>query len=79
MNRKNVIGRIPKLKFLDATPVSSEEREEASKLMQNIARMPTEEYQKVAEGYVVSEEKGLDKIETNIVEGNHHFAFCSLD
>lgn len=67
--RRNVIGRIPKLKFLDASPVTNEEREEASKMVQGIARMPTEEYQKVSEGYVVTEEKGLDKIETNIVEG----------
>eukprot|EP01127_Copromyxa_protea_P002232 TRINITY_DN12128_c0_g1_i1.p1 TRINITY_DN12128_c0_g1~~TRINITY_DN12128_c0_g1_i1.p1 ORF type:complete len:231 (+),score=38.98 TRINITY_DN12128_c0_g1_i1:23-715(+) len=71
--RRNVIGRLPSLKFLDATAVSNEEREEAAKLMQGIARMPTEEYRKVAEGYAVSEEKGLDKIETNIVEENAAF------
>jgi hypothetical protein len=67
--RLTVIGRVPKLKFLDAAAVSGDEREEASKIMQNIARMPTEEYKKVSEGYVVSEDKGLDKIETNVVEG----------
>lgn len=64
-----MIGRVPKLKFLDAGAVTNEEREGAAKLMQSIARMPTEEYKKVAEGYVVSEDKGLDKIETNVVEG----------
>jgi len=62
--RETVLGYLPKLKFLDATPVSNEEREVAVEKYKNRKRADESEYQKRGEESVVSEENSLKNVDT---------------
>eukprot|EP01120_Amphizonella_sp_Union-15-10_P007370 TRINITY_DN2478_c0_g1_i1.p1 TRINITY_DN2478_c0_g1~~TRINITY_DN2478_c0_g1_i1.p1 ORF type:complete len:229 (-),score=49.21 TRINITY_DN2478_c0_g1_i1:50-736(-) len=57
--RYYVISRIPKLRFLDASPVTDEEREEAKKLSTMTARPDPQQYKKKADALPVDEARGL--------------------
>jgi len=61
--RATVIGSIPTLKFLDASPVTVQERLAAEKQKQRTYKLDSKEYQKKGTGYAVGEEKGLPEKE----------------
>jgi len=57
--RAEVIKEIPTLKFLDASPITAEEFQDAE-ILRSITRRPDpEEYQKQSKGFAVTEEQGL--------------------
>src|SRR5690606_19031856 len=69
-SRISVIARIPTLKFLDASPVTAQERAEAEQLQKRIARADPSEYNKSAPELPVDPDKGLDKVVSAGEEGS---------
>jgi len=61
--RSTVLGALPRLKFLDSSPVTNEEREAAITKYKSIKRADESEYLKKAEKSAVSEENSLSKVE----------------
>jgi len=66
--RAEVVKEIPTLKFLDSSPVTAEELQDAEKLKSITRRPDPSQYQKHAEGFSVPEEKALPRDDQEVVD-----------
>jgi len=67
--RERVIGTIPTLRFLDTIPVTPTERAKSMVSIATVARLNPSDYKKKqAEPSVISPEKGLHHVPTNLVD-----------
>jgi len=66
--RAEVVKEIPTLKFLDSSPITHEEINDAEKLKNIVKRPDPAQYHKQAEGFPVPEEKALPREEHEAVE-----------
>lgn len=63
--RYNVLARIPGLKFLDASPITSEERVEAQKIASSTARPDQSQYGRASSAPTVDESLALPTTDPN--------------
>jgi len=59
--RAEVVKDLPTLKFLDSSPITPEERQDAEKIRTITRRPDPSQYHKHSEGFPVPEEKGLPR------------------
>lgn len=63
--RYSVLARIPGLKFLDASPITAEERAEAHKIASATARPEQSQYGRPSDAPIVEEERALPPTDPN--------------
>jgi len=66
--RAEVVKEIPTLKFLDSSPITWEEINDAEKLKNVVRRPDPAQYNKQAEGFPVPEDKALPRDDNEAVE-----------
>jgi len=67
--RTQVIGKMPTLRFLDATPITPQERCSAMSALANVARLNPKDYKQKSATPAISAEKGLNHLKTNTISG----------